>query len=87
MSFGNEPLSVPDTLIEGIRQRLAAAPVQPVFQPGQDLRVNAGVFNGLDASRDRPNRSRDAPARDILTRDGEQLSETDRAYMTSDVIL
>jgi transcriptional antiterminator RfaH len=49
VSFGTEPLSVPHTPIEAIRQRLAAAPVQPVFQPGQDLRVSAGVFNGLDA--------------------------------------
>ncbi|RKT46131.1 transcription termination/antitermination NusG family protein [Thiocapsa rosea] len=49
VSFGNEPLAVPDTLMEGIRQRLASAPVQPLYQPGQVLRVNAGVLNGLDA--------------------------------------
>ncbi|EGV16802.1 transcription termination/antitermination NusG family protein [Thiocapsa marina] len=49
VSFGNEPLPVSDVLIECIRQRLATAPVQPVFQPGQVLRVNAGVLNELDA--------------------------------------
>ncbi len=49
VSFGNEPLPVPDMPIDGIRQRLATAPVQPVFQPGQVLRVDAGVLSGLDA--------------------------------------
>lgn len=50
VSFGLQPARVPDDLIAQLRQQLqdlAAAP-QPLFQPGQTVRVTQGPFAGLD---------------------------------------
>lgn len=50
VTFGVEPARVPHDLVEQLRlqiQDLAAAP-QPLFQPGQAVRITQGPFAGLD---------------------------------------
>lgn len=50
VSFGQQPARVPEELVAQLRQQvreLAAAP-QPLFQPGQAVRITQGPFAGLD---------------------------------------
>lgn len=49
VSFGSEPIPVPDELIAAIRNRLLSPSIQPVFHPGQGVRVAEGPFKGLTA--------------------------------------
>lgn len=51
VSFGLQPARVPDALIAQLRQQLqdlTAAP-QPLFRPGQPVRITQGPFAGLEA--------------------------------------
>lgn len=50
VSFGVQPARVPDDLVQQLQQQvqdLATAP-QPLFQPGQAVRITQGPFAGLD---------------------------------------
>lgn len=48
LSFGQEPLKVPDALIHAL-QAPQEAPAQSLYTPGQKLRITTGPFQGLDA--------------------------------------
>ncbi|MBK1643826.1 transcription/translation regulatory transformer protein RfaH [Thiocapsa imhoffii] len=49
VAFGGEALPVEDQLIDEIRCRLAAQPLNTVMQPGQKVEIIQGPFRGLDA--------------------------------------
>lgn len=49
VSFGREPLPVEDAMIEEIRRRLEARPVQSGLSPGQKVEIIEGPFRGLEA--------------------------------------
>ncbi|MCQ4322496.1 transcription/translation regulatory transformer protein RfaH [Stutzerimonas stutzeri] len=49
VAFGSEPTPVRDELIEQLRQRLAAPPQKPQFEPGEKVQLHGGSFNELEA--------------------------------------
>lgn len=48
VSFGAEPLPVPNELIATLQQRVAETPTTPVLRPGDRLRVTEGVFADIE---------------------------------------
>lgn len=50
VTFGVQPARVPDDLIDQLRQQVQdlAADPQPLFRPGQAVRITQGPFAGLD---------------------------------------
>lgn len=49
VAFGGEPTPVRDELIAQLRQRLAALPDRPGFEPGERVQIKAGGFQELEA--------------------------------------
>ncbi|NCA69360.1 MAG: transcription/translation regulatory transformer protein RfaH [Sphingobacteriia bacterium] len=49
VSFGQEPLPVPDALIDEIRRRAEGLASQPVLEVGEPVQIIAGPFHGIDA--------------------------------------
>lgn len=49
VSFGGEPTPVRDELIEQLRQRLAAPPLDPAFKPGERVQLRVDGFQELEA--------------------------------------
>ncbi|WP_462321322.1 transcription/translation regulatory transformer protein RfaH [Halochromatium sp.] len=49
VTFGSNPLPVPDNLIEAIRQRIEQGTIKPAFAPGERVELIEGPFQGLDA--------------------------------------
>lgn len=51
VTFGHQPARVPEALVEQLRQQVAqlAAQPQPLFTPGQIVRITRGPFAGLEA--------------------------------------
>jgi len=49
VTFGGRPLPVQDALIQQIRDRLAAPPALPSFQPGERVLIKAGNFCDIQA--------------------------------------
>ncbi|MFK7161105.1 transcription/translation regulatory transformer protein RfaH [Marinospirillum sp. MEB164] len=48
LSFGQEPVQVPDALIQSLQQPQQST-TQHLYTPGQKLRITSGPFQGLDA--------------------------------------
>lgn len=49
VTFGADPLPVPESLIDAIRSRLEQQTVEPKFQPGEQVELVDGPFCGLNA--------------------------------------
>lgn len=49
VSFGGEPLPVPEEVVEGIRQRLALKEAHALLEPGEPVDIVEGPFLGVDA--------------------------------------
>ncbi|TCS70997.1 transcriptional antiterminator RfaH [Sulfuritortus calidifontis] len=49
VSFGNEPARLDDRLVEQIRTHEGRRQPQPLFTPGERVRVTQGPFAGLEA--------------------------------------
>lgn len=49
VTFGADPLPVPDRLIEAIQARVAEQPIEPAFKPGERVELVDGPFAGLNA--------------------------------------
>ena len=49
VTFGADPLPVPDSLIEAIRERIEQGQVEPAFKPGERVELIDGPFCGLEA--------------------------------------
>ena len=49
VTFANEPLAVPDEIIDALQARLSSADQQPMFTEGTPVTITAGPFKDLDA--------------------------------------
>lgn len=49
VTFGADPLAIPDRLIDAIRERVKQHGVQPAFKPGETVELIDGPFRGLNA--------------------------------------
>lgn len=49
VTFANEPLAVPDEVIDTLQTRLAQAEEQPMFNEGTPVTITNGPFKDLDA--------------------------------------
>jgi transcriptional antiterminator RfaH len=47
--FGSTPAKVDDQLVELLRAREQAAPLQMMFEPGQSVTIVEGPFAGIEA--------------------------------------
>ena len=49
VSFGANPIAVPEALIERLKQRVAQTPCLSELQQGDAVHVNIGPYSGIDA--------------------------------------
>lgn len=49
VTFANEPLAVPDDIIDALQARLALTEKQPLFNEGAPVTITDGPFKDLDA--------------------------------------
>ena len=49
VSFGDEPLPVPEAIVDGIRERLESRVAHALLEPGEAVDIVEGPFLGVDA--------------------------------------